>query len=214
MASAHVATAMQFEDLEQEHETARLGMWTFLATEVLFFGVLFAAYTIARLLHPEGFVEACKETKLWDGGIETFLLISSSMTMAFAVRSAKLGWHLWSFRLVVATMVLGTAFLALHISTYVDIYHEGLWPGGYFTYNGPYRDEVALFFWLYIIMTWFHLLHLSIGLGVLTVIATMAWRRSFGPEYYTPIELTGLYWDFVDIVWVFLFTSFYLVSRA
>jgi cytochrome c oxidase subunit III len=214
MANSHVSTAMQFEDLEQEHDTAQLGMWTFLATEVLFFGVLFIAYTISRLLHPQGFAEACEETDLWSGGIETFVLITSSMTMAFAVRAAKLGWHLWAFRLIIVTIALGTAFLTIHIMGYISHYHEGLVPGAYFTYKSPYASQVELFFFLYYVMTGFHLLHLSVGLIVLTVMAVMAWRRSFSPEYYTPIEITALYWDFVDIVWVFLFTSFYLVSRA
>lgn len=214
MASASVATAMQFEDLEQEHETARLGMWAFLATEVLFFGVLFIAYTIARLLHPQGFAEASHETDLMSGGIETFVLISSSMTMAFSVRAARLGWSRQAFRLVIATITLGAAFLAIHVMGYVSHYHEGLMPGAYFTYQGPHASQVELFFFLYFVMTGFHLLHLTIGLVVLAVIAIMTWRGSFGPEYYTPVEITALYWDFVDIVWVFLFTSFYLVSRT
>jgi cytochrome c oxidase subunit III len=214
MAQAQLATAKQFDDLEQEYEASKLGMWTFLATEVLFFGVLFAAYTVSRLLYPEGFMAANRHTDLVIGGIETGILLTSSATMALAVRAAKLGWYLWAFRMVVVTLLLGVAFITLHLAGYYHHYEEGLIPAVSFAYGGPHPDQVKLFFFLYYVMTGFHLLHVIVGVLVLAVIAVLTWRRWFSPQYSTPIELSALYWDFVDIVWIFLFPSFYLVSRA
>jgi cytochrome c oxidase subunit III len=209
-----IAAAEQFDDLEQEHEAARLGMWTFLATEVLFFGVLFAAYAIARLLHSQGFAVANHHTGLMHGGIETVILLSSSATMAFAVRAARQGWHNSAFRMLVVTLGLGAAFIVIHLMGYYSHYEEGLIPALNWTYEGPRPNEVKLFFFLYYVTTGFHLLHVTVGVATLAVMAVLAWRQWFGPEYSTPVELTGLYWDFVDIVWIFLFPSFYLVSRA
>jgi cytochrome c oxidase subunit 3 len=209
-----IVAAEQFDDLPQEYEASKLGMWTFLATEVLFFGVLFASYTIARLLHAQGFAEANHHTDLTFGSIETGILLTSSMTMAFAVRAARLGRHRRAAGLVTVTLLLGVAFITLHLLGYHHHYQEGLVPGANFAYQGPRRSEVELFFFLYFAMTGFHMLHVTAGVLVLIVIAVMAWRRTFGPPYFTPIELTALYWDFVDIVWIFLFPSFYLVSRG
>jgi cytochrome c oxidase subunit 3 len=214
MTNAQIAVAEQFDDLEQEYESSKLGMWVFLATEVLFFGVLFASYAIARVLYPEGFAEANHHNGVVHGGIEAAILLTSSATMAFAVRAAKLGGHRQASWLVVATLMLGAAFIASHLVGYYHHYEEGLLPGANFTYHGAHAAQVELFFFLYFVMTGFHMLHVAVGVLVLIVIAIMAWRRVFGPEYATPIELTALYWDFVDIVWIFLYPSFYLVSRA
>jgi cytochrome c oxidase subunit 3 len=214
MPHAQVIAAEQFDDLEQEYESSKLGMWVFLATEVLFFGVLFAAYTIARVLYPDGFAEANLHNDLLSGGIETAILLTSSATMAFAVRAAKLGGHRPASGLVTITLLLGVAFIAVHLLGYYHHYEERLMPGVNFAFDGAHAKEVELFFFLYFVMTGFHMLHVTVGVVVLALIAIMAWRRAFGPQYHTPIELTALYWDFVDIVWIFLFPSFYLVSRV
>lgn len=214
MAYAQVIAAEQFDDLEQEYEASKLGMWVFLATEVLFFGVLFATYTIVRVLYPEAFVEASHHNDIVSGGLETAILITSSATMAFAVRAAKLGGHHTASSLIIITLLLGVAFIASHLIGYYHHYEQGLLPGATFTHHGAHASQVELFFFLYFVMTGFHMLHVAVGVLVLTVIAVMAWRRVFGAEYSTPIELTALYWDFVDIVWIFLYPSFYLISRA
>lgn len=208
-----LVAAEQFDDLAQEYEASRLGMWTFLATEVLFFGVLFAAYAIARTLYPEGFATASQHTDLVSGGIETAVLLTSSMTMAFGVRAAKLGEHRRAAGLVLITLLLGVAFIVLHVMGYYHHFHEGHLPGASFEYEGSRAREIELFFFLYFAMTGFHMLHVTIGVLVLGVMAMMALRKSFRPDYFTPIECTALYWDFVDVVWIFLFPSFYLVSR-
>ncbi|MBA2410562.1 MAG: cytochrome c oxidase subunit 3 [Gammaproteobacteria bacterium] len=209
-----ITPAAQFDDLEQEHEASRLGMWTFLATEVLFFGVLFAAYAISRLLYPQGFIAASQHSDLMLGGIETAVLLTSSATMAMAARAIRHGRRTQALQMTLVTMALGAAFIVMHLQGYHHHIEEGLFPGVNFTYEGPYRNQVELFYFLYFVMTAFHLLHLIVGLCILAVIAVMTWREWFSPEYYTPVELTALYWDFVDIVWIFLFPSFYLISLA
>jgi cytochrome c oxidase subunit 3 len=208
------ATAHQFDDAVQQHDASGLGMWVFLVTEILFFGGLFTIYTVYRSLYPEAFGHASATLDITLGAINTAVLIGSSLTMALAVHTAQVSRN---GRLVAlflcATIVLGSVFLGLKGVEYAQKFHEHHVPGPSFHYDGPDAQHAELFFCLYFLMTGLHALHMVIGVGLLAVLAVMALRGRFGPSYYTPVELTGLYWHFVDIVWIFLFPLLYLIER-
>ncbi|WP_240761377.1 cytochrome c oxidase subunit 3 family protein [Nitrosococcus wardiae] len=206
--------AEQFDDPKQEHEASTLGMWVFLGTEILFFGVLFAGYIVYRFIYPEAFAEASRHTNIVLGTINTALLLTSSLTMALAVRSIQLGKNRLTAGLLLLTSLLGMIFIGIKGFEYYEEYKKQLVPGLNFTYEGPHVPQVRLFFYLYFVMTGVHALHLIIGSLAAMTIAVMAWRKSFSARYFTPVELTGLYWHFVDIIWIFLYPFLYLVSRA
>jgi cytochrome c oxidase subunit 3 len=203
--------AHQFDDREQQTEVGRLGMWLFLATEVLFFGGLFTAYIVLRWKWPQAFAEANAWMDVTLGAVNTAVLLTSSLTMALAVRAAQVGSRKGSFVLVLATMGFGLVFLAVKAVEYARKFEEGLFPGLHFTIGGPSGRQVESFFALYFMMTGLHALHMIVGLGIMTVIATMIWRGRFSPDYYAPVEISGLYWHFVDIIWIFLFPLLYLI---
>lgn len=214
MSNGQALVAEQFDNPEQERTAASLGMWVFLATEILFFGVLFAAYLITRLLHAPAFAEASRHTDFWLGTLETGVLLSSSLTVALAVRAARLDQRRATTRLLALTALLGLTFLGIHAVEYYHEYHEHLIPGLNFAVAGPHARGVELFFFLYYVMTGFHALHVLIGVGALSVLAALSGRGWFDAGYFTPVELTALYWHLVDIVWLFLYPLFYLVARA
>jgi cytochrome c oxidase subunit III len=209
----HPALAHHFDSLEQQQEASTLGMWVFLVTEVMFFGGLFMAYIVYRSASPEGFQEASHHLNVFWGAVNTVVLIVSSLTMALAVRAAQtsapaktqVAWLL-------ATMVLGSAFLGIKYIEYADKFTHDLVPGSDFAWTGKFPAAAEQFYSLYFCMTGLHALHMVIGLGIMTVIAIMAWRRKFDGTYYTPVEVAGLYWHFVDIVWIFLFPLLYLIG--
>ncbi|EDZ68269.1 Cytochrome c oxidase subunit III subfamily [Nitrosococcus oceani AFC27] len=214
MSDKHTAVAEQFDDPEQEYHAATLGMWVFLATEVLFFGVLFASYAVSRFNYPEAFAEASRHTDIVLGTISTGVLLTSGFTMALAVRSAKLGRDKAIIGFLVLTILLAIAFLFIEGTEYYQAYGEQLIPAFNFMYEGAHEKPVELFFFLYFLMTGMHAVHVTIGILIMAAIAIMAGRRRFTSYYYTPVELTGLYWAFVDIVWIFLYPLFYLVART
>jgi cytochrome c oxidase subunit 3 len=190
-------------------------MWIFLVTEVMFFGGLFMAYTLYRVWYPEAWSEGSEELDIVLGGFNTMVLIGSSLTMALAVRAAQTGSKsktqvTW----LLLTMALGLTFLVVKFFEYKHKYELGHIPGPNFHFEGPHADQVQIFISLYFALTGLHALHMIIGLGMMSVITWMAAKRRFSPEWYTPIELAGLYWHFVDIVWIFLFPLLYLVDRA
>jgi len=213
--------AEHFHDLEQQHESASLGMWVFLATEVMFFGVLFLGLGTYRLLYGEAFEKASARL-LWPiGAINTIVLLVSSLTMVLAVHHARLGQRHLLVRYLVLTATLGVCFLGLKgIEYYLD-FQESLIPG--FKFNpqewidkeGLSPDQVPhvqLFLLFYWIMTLFHGLHVTIGIGAVGVMAVLARRGAFSPQYYAPVDVTALYWHFVDIVWIFLLPMLYLLG--
>ena len=215
MADAHAATAVahQFEDQEQQHEAASLGMWVFLATEVMFFGGLFAGYTIYRNLYTIGFSEGSHMLNVTIGALNTAVLICSSLTMALAVRSAQLGRRKALVTFLLMTMALGLAFVLIKLMfEWHHDYLQGLVPGLAFTFGGPNPKAVELFFCFYFLLTGVHALHMLVGIGVLSVLLVEAWKGLFGPERYNAIETAGLYWHFVDIIWIFLFPLLYLIG--
>jgi cytochrome c oxidase subunit 3 len=210
----HPAQQHHFDTLEQQHEASTLGMWLFLVTEVLFFGGLFTCYLIYRVWYPEAWSEGSLELDIMLGGINTVVLIASSLTMALAVRAAQTGFPKATVNWLVATMVLGLTFLVIKFFEYEHKFELNHVPGANFTFEGPHAAQVEIFLSLYFAMTGLHALHMVIGFGLLSVIAWMAYKRRFSPEWYTPVEMSGLYWHFVDIVWIFLFPLLYLVDRA
>lgn len=203
--------AHQFDDREQQTEVGRLGMWLFLATEILFFGGLFTAYLVMRWKWPEAFAVANSKMDVTLGAINTAVLLTSSLTMALGVRAAQLGRGKGSFALIIATMVFGLAFLGIKAVEYARKFQEGLFPGPGFIFEGATGRQVETFFSLYFMMTGLHALHMVVGIGILTVIAAMIRRGRFSPDYYAPVEISGLYWHFVDIIWIFLFPLLYLI---
>ena len=207
------ALAHHFEDLGQQSEAATLGMWVFLVTEVLFFGGLFATYAVYRAFYPTAFAAASRELDIVLGAVNTGVLITSSLTMALAVRSAQLGQRRATAALLVLTMILGAAFLGIKSVEYYHKFAEHHVPGAGFQFEKEYARHAQIFFSLYFMMTGLHALHMVIGIGILTVMLIWTWRGTINSEYYSPVDISGLYWHFVDIVWIFLFPLLYLIGR-
>ena len=211
MSDHHVLVAHQFDDLEQQREASSLGMWLFLVTEIMFFGGLFTGYTVYRTAYWEAFRTASGQLNFKLGAINTAVLIGSSLTMALAVRSAQLGQRKALVIFLLLTILLGSVFLGVKYVEYSHKYHRQQVPGLKFFYAGPHAAQIQLFFSFYFAMTGMHALHMLIGIGILAVLVGMAGRGRFSPLYYAPVEMTGLYWHFVDIVWIFLFPLLYLI---
>jgi cytochrome c oxidase subunit 3 len=204
----------QFDDPTQQREAATLGMWLFLATEILFFGVLFASYIVCRVLHPAGFAEASRRTDMLLGSIETAVLLVSSSLIALGVRAVRMSERRVAALLFAGTSVLGISFLVMHGFEYHHEYEEHLVPGLDFAQSGANAPLVELFFCLYYFITGFHSLHVLIGVVIIGVLAIRIRRGAFGPHRHTTLELTALYWHLVDIVWIFVYPAIYLVGRA
>ena len=211
----HPKLQHHFDDMAQQLEASTLGMWVFLVTEIMFFGGLFMAYLMYRWANPSAFQEASAHlNKAW-GGVNTVVLIVSSLTMAMAVRSAQTSAKpkrqvMW----LLLTMLFGTAFLGVKYVEYADKFAHNLVPGPHFQWTGQYPQGAEIFYSLYFCMTGLHAIHMIIGLGIMTTITVMAAKGRFSPEYYTPVEIAGLYWHFVDLVWIFLFPLLYLIGGA
>ena len=200
----------QFATPEQQRETASIGMWVFLITEVMLFGGLFTAFTVYRLSHPMAFDAGSAHMEFLIGGINTGVLICSSFTMALAVHSAETGKEKRVMLFLLATMVIGAIFLALKFTEYYLHFQDHKVPALWFEYSGPQAPYVQMFFVFYFLMTGLHALHMTIGIGILSVLLFRTLLGSFSAQYYTPLELGGLYWHFIDIVWVFLYAIFYI----
>ncbi len=204
----HFATA------EQQMEASTLGMWTFLITEVLFFGGMFTAYAIYRNMYPGAFASTSRYMDVVLGGTNTAILICSSLTMAMAVRSAQLGRRKSIVNFLLLTMFFGTVFLVIKGVEYHNKWVEHLVPGFNFNYEPSYYGQHAqIFFFLYFAMTGMHALHMIVGEGLLTYLLIQAKRGVFTGDYFSPVEMIGLYWHFVDIVWIFLFPLLYLIGH-
>jgi len=248
----HPALQHHFDTMAQQKEAAVIGMWVFLLTEILFFGGLFVAYMIYRVWYFDAFAEASRRLSLFWGGLNTAVLIFSSLTMAMAVRGAQTNKRRATVNWLILTMILGSVFLGVKVIEYRDKFAHHEVPGPNFVWaeeheagaaeganaaTAPSAQEAAatavatgehrklhlseeqlqrttqLYFSLYFTMTGLHALHMIIGIGIMLVITRMAWKGKFDEQYFTPVELAGLYWHFVDIVWIFLFPLLYLVER-
>lgn len=208
---AHLAH--HFDDPQQQREAATLGMWAFLATEILFFGALFLTLTLYRYWYPEVFHEGSRELKWYLGTINTAILLTSSLTVALAVHFAQLGRNKALIRCLIWTFVLGFAFLCVKGVEYLQEYREGIIPGTaiFHAPHGMDPQRFKLFMVIYFCMTGLHATHMVIGLWLFAVLIIRAHRGAYSAAYYTPVEMIGLYWHFVDVVWIFLFPLLYLI---
>ena len=206
--------AMQYPDLARQNETAELGMWGFLATEILFLGGLFAAYSFYRLLHEAGVEEAARHTKLIIGSINTGVLLTSSFVMSWASLAVERGESRFAGRLLWIAAALGITFLGLKGVEYAQEIGEHLWPGLGFAIDTSQPRVGEVFYFLYWLMTGIHALHLMVGVSAVSVIARRAMRGAYSRAYPAPVRVVSLYWHFVDIVWIFLFVLVYLPGRG
>jgi cytochrome c oxidase subunit 3 len=207
--------AHHFEDLEQQHEAGTLGMWFFLGSEILFFGGIFTAYTVLRSARWADFAAASRRLSELLGGANTAVLLTSSLTMALAVWAAQTQQRRGLMLFLGLTLALGAAFIGIKMYEWYHEYEVGLLPR--FNFHPDVSPEKArgmeMFFVFYFTITGLHALHMLVGLGVLTVQLILVARTDFGIRDYQPIELAGLYWHFVDIVWIFVFPLLYLLRH-
>jgi cytochrome c oxidase subunit 3 len=214
---SRLATAVpvehQFETAEQQRDAATMGMWLFIATEVLFFGGMFLGYTAYRYAYPHAFAEASRHTLIAFGGTNTAVLLISSTVMAFAVRAARENRRALLGLLLLITASLGVLFLVIKGFEYAHEIHEHLLPGVTFHIDAADPQHAEMFFYIYWLTTGVHALHVTIGVVLIGFFAMRAWFADSFHNHDTPVELLGLYWHFVDIVWVFLFPIIYLVDR-
>jgi cytochrome c oxidase subunit 3 len=219
----HPELLHHFADPEQQREASSLGMWVFLATEIMFFGGLFCAYLVYRRWYFGDFAAASKSINPILGGTNTAVLICSSLTVVLAVWAAQTARKTMLVVMLAITMLLGLAFLGIKAVEYKEKFDEHHVPGASFSFNnvpipghpGEYANprHAQIFFSLYFIMTGLHALHMIVGLGIFTWLLYMAWKGRFTPEWHTPVEIGGLYWHFVDIIWIYLFPLLYLIDR-
>lgn len=212
---SETAHAEQFDSTAQQEEAATLGMWVFLATELMFFGPLFFGYYYGRSHFPEGFAAASRHTEVMLGTINTAVLLTSSLLMAIAVEARKAGSTRLAMRMLFLVAALGIVFLFIKGSEYRHEWQEHLLPGAGFSFpEHKHADAAQMFYFLYFGMTGLHALHLTIGIVMVLVFAiglSRGARRFAAPER---IEVAGLYWHFVDIAWIFLYPILYLVGRS
>ncbi|HVV92316.1 MAG TPA: cytochrome c oxidase subunit 3 [Hyphomicrobiales bacterium] len=200
-----------WEDLHRQREAARLGMWVFLATEVLFFGGLFLGYSAMRVAHPAAFAEAARETRFWFGSANLALLMTSSATMTVAVRGARAGFAGMARWCLLMTALIGIGFIAVKgVEYHLDL-DDGLWPGPGFALG---MAPGQIFWGFYWVMTGIHAVHLTIGIVLVLRLALLSWRGLIGLRDNPQMPVVGLYWHFVDIVWMCLYPLLYLVGRT
>jgi cytochrome c oxidase subunit 3 len=204
-----------FDDSAQQLHSATLGMWVFLITEVMFFGGMFGGYTVYRNMYPDAFASTSQFMNVTIGAVNTGVLIFSSFTMVMAVRSAQLGQKKALVSFLVLTLILGCVFLTLKYVEYHEKWVDHHIPGPMFQYADPrYFHQAQILFFLYFAMTGMHAIHMVVGAGMLITLIVMAARNRFSSAWYTPVEMIGLYWHFVDIIWIFLFPLLYLIGHT
>lgn len=216
----HPNLAHHFHTLEQQHESAKLGVWLFLLTEILLFGGLFCFYAIFHAWKPHLFVEMNKLLDWKLGSINTVVLIFSSLTVALAIRAMQLGKKSQCVALLLITILCGAGFMVVKGFEYKAKYDHGLMPGKHFAYHPDpahgypeiHGANPHIFMSIYFLMTATHGLHVLIGMGLLGWVALRAQKGEFSPEYYTPVEMCGLYWHLVDLIWIYLFPLLYLIG--
>ena len=201
-----------FSDVEQQRESAKMGMWIFLLTEILLFGGLFTAYAIYRSWNIEMFINAHRFLDVQLGTLNTVVLITSSLTMALAIRSIQLDDRKKSIRFLVITLLLAGIFLVVKYFEYSHKFHLGQLPGKYYTFTGVEGANPHIFFSIYFAMTGLHGLHVIGGMAAIIWILRKTVKGRLSLAYYTPMELTGLYWHLVDLIWIFLFPLLYLIG--
>jgi cytochrome c oxidase subunit 3 len=207
----HPRVAHHFPSLPQQEHAARLGMWLFLATELLLFGGLFTAYSVYRYLYADTFTEASRHLSVTFGTINTIVLITSSLTAALGHHFAHHGKGRAASFVLVLTLVMAAGFLVIKGFEWTEDFHEGFLPGRYFTNTELKGPGAPMFFVLYFLLTGLHGIHVIIGMVILAVLTVLCWRGVYDHGYYTPVELGVMYWHLVDLIWIFLYPLLYLI---
>jgi cytochrome c oxidase subunit 3 len=209
-----LALQEQFDTEAQQKDASTLGMWIFLITEVMFFGGMFTAYTVYRRAYSDAFAVASASLNVTIGAINTAVLLVSSFTMVMAVRAAQLGQRRMIVLFLVLTLIFGGVFLGVKAYEWNEKFEQHHVPGPSFHLDGvPQQGHAQLFFSLYFAMTGLHAMHMVVGVGILSWLIVLAYKGRFTAEYNTPVDIAGLYWHFVDIIWIFLFPLLYLIDR-
>jgi len=210
-----LALREQFDTADQQKDASLLGMWIFLITEIMFFGGMFAAYTIYRATYPTVFAIASSSLNVTIGAVNTCVLLLSSFTMVMAVRAGQLGQKKLIIFFLILTLIFGLTFLGVKAYEWTEKYYEHHMPGqaAFHLEGTPLQGPAKLFFSLYFAMTGLHALHMVVGVGILTWLILETRKGRYSAEYYTPVDISGLYWHFVDVIWIFLFPLLYLIDR-
>ena len=203
--------AEQFEDLAKQGHAARLGMWVFLGSEILLFAGLFALYAAYRTMYPAEFAAAAAHNNAVIGTVNTLILITSSFTVAMSVHAVREARPKRAFWLLVVSVAFGAAFLGLKAVEYRQHFHEGILPGAAYRFAFLPTYGAHMFFTLYYLTTGLHALHVTAGMCLLSWVAWGAYRERYGPDDYTHVDLGGLYWHLVDVIWIFLWPLLYLL---
>ncbi|MEP0007011.1 MAG: cytochrome c oxidase subunit 3 family protein [Balneola sp.] len=202
-----------FVDSDQQFDAAKMGMWVFIVNEILFFGGLFCAYIVFRAWYPDLFTMAATKLDTTMGAVNTVVLIGSSLSVAMAIRAAQLNKTKWIKINLLITITLACVFLVIKYFEYSHKMHDGIFPGAtLYTYEGIDHPLAHVFFSIYYVMTGIHAIHIIVGIGLMIWIYIRANKNEFGSEYYTPVEMVGLYWHLVDVIWIFLFPLLYLIE--
>ena len=204
--------AHHFSDMEQQKASAKLGMWIFLLTEILLFGGLFCAYAVFRAWNPQMFLNAHKHLNVILGTVNTAVLISSSLTMALAIRSLQVDKKRPAIIFLLLTLAFAATFLVIKYFEYAHKIHLGQLPGKFYTYTGIEGTNPHIFFSIYFAMTGLHGLHILVGMIVISWVLVNTVKDKYSSEYYTPVENAGLYWHLVDLIWIYLFPLLYLIG--
>ena len=210
--SSNSNLAHHFVDSEQQFDASKMGMWIFLVTEILFFGGLFAAYIIYRAWYPELYIMASSQLNTTMGAINTGVLILSSLTMALSIWSAQNNDRKKTTIFLAVTIICAIIFMNIKYFEYTHKFHLGIFPGAYYTFTGIDHVKAPQFFSIYYMMTGLHGIHVIIGVGLMIWLVIKNQKQAFSSSYYTPIEIVGLYWHVVDIIWIFLFPLLYLID--
>jgi cytochrome c oxidase subunit 3 len=212
LGSPQFQVAHHFDSAHTQFEANKLGIWLFLTTEILLFGGLFVAFAVFRSWYLPAFVEAHHHLDKVMGGVNTVVLICSSLTMALAVRAAQQTRRGLTVGLLAVTIALAFTFLVIKYFEYSHKFHDGLLPGRFFTAQGFEHAEAAIYFGLYFMMTGIHGVHVLIGIALITWVLLRARKGHFSSRYYAPVEGVGLYWHLVDLIWIYLFPLLYLIG--
>lgn len=204
--------AHHFDSADHEFQASKQGMWIFMVTEVLMIGAIFVGYLLMRARYPEAFHEAHKLLDVRLGALNTGVLILSSYTMVRGVSAAQRGNNKLSMRMLMTTVFLGACFCVVKYFEYSHKFHEGTLPGGFYRFEGLTTPNAAMFFSFYFVMTGIHAFHVVVGMSLITWLIFRIKRGEITPAFFTPVELVGFYWHFVDLVWIYLFPLLYLLG--
>jgi len=203
--------------MEQQFDASKIGMWLFLATEILLFGGLFVGFGIMQSRHSEAFVAGHHHLDWQMGALNTCFLLISSFTMVMAVWAASHNKNGNKQKVLITNLLLtlgfAGGFMVVKYFEYTHKFHDGLLPGKFFHYTGPdLVPNMFIFFSFYFMMTWLHGFHVLGGMGAITYLIVRSIKGDYSEDYFTPVDLIGLYWHLVDLIWIYLFPLLYLIS--